>query len=99
MIDLYFFDSGQVVTGLSIAPPPMREEWRPSLQRVVTSDGENRLAAVRPSLLGVAPTWPVASTAAAAAVVMAVIPMVMVEVGSEVTLVIPLAPATAEERR
>ena len=63
------------------------------------SDGESRLAAVRPSLLGVASSWPVMSTAAAVAAVMVVIPVVMVEVGSEVTLVIPPPTATTEERR
>ena len=36
---------------------------------------------------------------AAAVVVMAVIPVVMVEVGSEVTLMIPPAPVAVEERR
>ena len=47
--DLYFFDSGQILSGLSIAPPPVREEWRPTLQHVSTSGGESRVAAVRPS--------------------------------------------------
>ena len=75
----------------------MWEEWRPSLQQITMSSGESRLAAVHPSLLGVAPSQPVANTAAAA--VMVEIPMAMVEAGSEVTLAIPPAPATVEERR
>ena len=54
---------------------------------------------VRPSLLGVASSWLVVSTVAAAAVVMAVIPVVTAEVGSEVTLAIPPPTAMAEERR
>ena len=96
--DLYFFDSGQGRMGLGIALPPMWEEWRPSLQRVMMSSGESRLEAVRPSLLGVVPSRPVASMAAVA-MVMVVIPMAMAEVGSEVTLVIPPPIASAEERR
>ena len=69
------------------------------MQRVTTSGGESRLAAVRPSLLGVASSRPVVSTTAAAATVMAAIPVVMAEVGSEVTLAIPPPTATMEERR
>jgi len=53
--------------------------------------------AVRPSLLGVAPSQPVASTAVAA--VMAAIPMAMMLVGSKVTLAIPPPTATMVERR
>ena len=55
------------------------------------SGEESRLAVVRPSLLGVVPSRPVTSTAA--------IPVAMMEVGSEVTLVIPPPTATVEERR
>ena len=87
--DLYFFDSGQGLMGLGIASPPVQEEWRPSLQRVTMSGEETRLAAVRPSLLGVAPARPIVSTATAA--VMAVIPVA--------TLEIPPTIATVEERR
>ena len=97
--DLYLFDSGQGLTGLGIASPPMWEEWRPSLQRVTMSDGESRLAAVRPSLLGVAPSQLVVSTVATAAAVMAAILVVTVEVGSEVILAIPPPTAMVEERR
>ena len=61
------------------------------------SGGKSRLAVVQPSLLVVAPSWPVASMVVVA--VMAVIPMVTVEVGSEVTLAIPPPIATAEEGR
>ena len=43
---LHLFDSSQGLVGLGIALPPMREEWRPSLQRVVMSVGESRLAVV-----------------------------------------------------
>ena len=55
---------------MSIAPPPVREEWRPTLQRVATSIGESRVAAVRPSPLVVVPSLLVASMAAAAVEVM-----------------------------
>lgn len=40
--NLRLFDSGEGLAGLGISPPPMREEWRPSLQRVMMSEG-NRL--------------------------------------------------------
>ena len=33
------FVSGREMSGLSIAPTPMQEVWRPTLQRVTTSDG------------------------------------------------------------
>ena len=85
--------------GLSIAPPPVQEEWRPSLQQVAMSGGESRLAALHPSLLGVAPSPSVMSTAAVAAVVMAAIPMVTAEVRSEVTLTVPPPTVAEEERR
>ena len=54
MTDLYLFDSGLGLMGLGITPPPVQEDWRPSLQQVMMSGGESRLAVVRPSLLGVA---------------------------------------------
>ena len=54
---------------------------------------------VRPSLLGVASSWPVVSMVAAAMVVMAVILMATAEVGSEVTLAIPPPTTMVEERR
>jgi hypothetical protein len=37
--NLRLFDSGQVLAGLGISPPPLQEEWRPSLQWVMTSGG------------------------------------------------------------
>ena len=63
------------------------------------SGGESRLVVVCPSLLGVAPSWSVTSTAAAAMSVMVAIPMAMAVAGSEVTLVIPPPIAMVEERR
>lgn len=75
----------------------MWEEWRPSLQQVTTSGGESKLVVVRPSLPGVAPSWPIASTAAAA--VMAAISVVTAEVGSEVTPMTPPPIVTIEEKR
>ena len=38
--NLRLFDSDQVLAGLVMSPPPMREEWRPSLWRVAKSEGE-----------------------------------------------------------
>ena len=55
--------------------------------------------AARPSLIGVASSRPVVSTAAAAAAVMAMIPMATVEVGSKVTLAAPPPIVMVEERR
>ena len=97
--DLHLFDSGQGLVGLGIALPPMQEEWRPSLQRVMTSVGESRLVVVRPSLLGFVSSRPVVSTAAVVAAVMAMIPVVMAEVGSEVTLMVPPLTVAVEERK
>ena len=57
------------------------------------------MAAARPSPLGVASSRLVARTAATAVTVMAVIPVVMVEVGLEVTLVVPPPMVVEEERR
>ena len=59
------------------------------------SGGESILAVVRPSLLGVASSWLVTSTATVAVA----IPMVMAEIGLEVTLAIPPPTAAVEERR
>ena len=53
---------------------------------------------MRPSLLGVVPSWSIVSTTIVVAAVMAAIPMVTVEVGLEVTLAIP-PPTAVEERR
>lgn len=77
----------------------MREERRPSLQRVTTSGEGSRLAVARPSLLGVASSWPVMSTMPTVVVVMVVIPVVTVEVGSEVRLVVPPPTVAEVERR
>ena len=68
--DLYLFDSGQGLMGLSIAPPPVREEWRPSLERIATSGRESRLAVVRPSPLGAVPSRLVVGSTATAVEVM-----------------------------
>ena len=93
------FDSGQMLMGLSVAPTSIREEWRPTLHRAMMSGGESRVVAVGPSLPGAAPLGSVASTAVAAAMVLAVIPVVTAEATSEVTLATPPAPTTAEEGR
>ena len=53
----------------------------------------------QPSLLGVASSRSVVSTAVVVATVMAVIPMVMAEVGLEVTFVVPPPTVVEEERR
>ncbi|XP_066361435.1 uncharacterized protein [Miscanthus floridulus] len=87
------------MTGLSIAPTPMQEASRTTLQRVVVSGGGNRAAAASPSLPGVEPPRSVAGMVAAAASTLAAIPVLMVEVVSEVTLMAPPPPAVAEEER
>ena len=99
MTDLYFFDSGQMLMGLSTAPTPVREDWRPTLQRAVVSGGESRVVAMSHSLPGAVPPGSVASTVAAVATVLAAIPVVTAEAASEVTLVAPPPPAAAEEER
>ncbi|XP_066392608.1 uncharacterized protein [Miscanthus floridulus] len=92
-------DRGQMMMGLSIAPTPMREDWRPTLQHAVSSGGESRVAAVGPSLLGAAPLGLVASTMIATAMVLVVIPVVMAEAMSEVSLAAPPLPGEVEEER
>ena len=82
------------MTGLSIAPTPMQEAWRPTLQRVAVSGGGNRVAAASPSLLGA-----VAATAAAATAALAAIPVPSLEVASKVTLAALPPSAAAEEER
>ena len=99
MTDMYLIDSGKILPGLSIALPSVREEWRPTLQRTVMSNRESRVMVVRPFLPATEPSQPIESTTAAVMAVLAVILVVTIEVGSEVTLVIPSAPATAEEGR
>jgi len=93
---LFLFDSGQMLTGLSITPAPMRVEWTPSLHQAAASGGESRPVEVRPSPLGVVPSQPVASTTAME--VMVVI-SVAAEAASEVTLMAPPPPAVVEEER
>ena len=79
---------------LSIAPTPMQEAWRPTLQRVTVSGGGNRVAAASPSLLGV-----VAATVIAAAAALVVILVPTAEVASEVTLAaLPPSIVVEEER-
>ena len=80
--------------GLSIALTPIREDWRPTLQRAMTSGGESRVVVANPSLPGVVLPRSVASTTTAAVTVLA-----MVEVASEVTLAAPPPPVVAEEER
>ena len=40
---------------MSIVPTPVQETWRSTLQRVAVSEGGSRVAAAKPSLLGVVP--------------------------------------------
>ena len=82
------------MTGLSIASTLVQEAWRPTLQRVVASSRGNKVAAMSPSLSGVA-----AATVTAAASALAAIPVPMAEVTSEVTLAALPPPAMAEEER
>jgi len=63
------------------------------------SGGESRLAVVRPSPLGVVPSWMVVGSTVAASMVMEAILVASAEAGLEVTLVIPPAPAMVEEMR
>ena len=84
--------------GLSIAPPPMWEEWRPTLQRIMMSGGESRVVVVHPSSLGVVPFLLVVSMAAVVEVMVAISAPTML-VGSEVTLATPPPIVMAEERR
>ena len=71
----------------------------PTLQRAMTSGGESRVVAARPSSLGVVPSRPIVTTVAAAAMVLAAIPVTMVEVGLEVTLAAPPLTVMVEEGR
>ena len=67
---------------MSIALTPVQETWRPTLQR---------------SLLGVVPPGAAADKAAVAVLVLAAIPVPMVGVALEVTLVAPPPPVMVEE--
>ena len=99
MTDLYFFDSGRSLTGLSITPTLVQEVWRPTLHRATASDGESRVVAASPSLPGAVSPRSVASTAAMAATVLVAIPVVTAEVASVVSLAAPPPPVAAEEER
>ena len=96
MTYLYFFVSGRVMMGLSIAPTPMWEVWRPTLQRVAASSVGNRMVVVNPFLSGVVPLGSVASSVAAVASALAAIPVLMADVVLEVTLAAPPPPVEAE---
>ena len=76
---------------MSIAPTPVQEVWRPTLQRVATSEGGSGVAAARPSLPGVLPLG--GYKAAAAASVLAAIPVPI----AEVTLAAPSSAVAVEE--
>ncbi|XP_066354964.1 uncharacterized protein [Miscanthus floridulus] len=90
---------GRGMPGLSIAPTPMQETWRPTLQRVAASEGGSRVAAAKPSLPGVVPPGAVADKAVAAASVLVVILVPLVGVTSGVTLAAPPPPVAVEETR
>ena len=79
---------------MSIAPTSVREAWRPTLQRVATSGGGSRMAAVSPSLSGA-----VAAIAMAAVSTLVVILMPTAGATLEVTLMVPPPPVAAEEER
>ena len=99
MTDLYFFDSGWMLTVLSIAPSPVREDWRPTLQCAMASGGESRVVVAGPSLPWGALLGSVASTAVAMAMVLVVILVVMAEAALEVSLAALPPPAAAKEER
>ena len=69
---------------MSIALTPVQETWRPTLQR---------------SLSGVVPPGATADNVIAAATLLVAIPVPMMEVASEVTLVAPPPPVVVEEMR
>ena len=77
----------------------MQEVWRPTLQRAAVSGEGTRVVAVSPSLPGVVLPGSVAGTAAAAATVLAVIPVVTAEASLMVSLVGPPLLAVAEEEK
>ena len=84
---------------MSVTPTFMQETWRPTQQRVVVSEGGSRVAAAKPSLLGAVPAGVAADKAVAAASVLAVIPVPMAGVASEVTLTAPPPLVAVEETR
>ena len=79
---------------MSIAPTPVQEVWRPTLQRVVVSEGGSGVAAARPSLLGVLPPGAADKAAAVASVLAAILVPT-----AEVTLVAPSSAVAVEETR
>ena len=87
------------MTGLSIAPTPVREAWRPTLQHIAASGEGNRVVAANPSLPGVVPPGSVASTVATAASTLAAIPVPMAGAALEVTLVAPPPLVAVDEER
>ena len=86
-----------MLTGLSIAPTSMREDWRPTLQCAVVSGGESRVVAARPSPPGAVPSQSVASMAAVAEEMVAI--LAVAEAASEETLAAPPPLAMVEEER
>ncbi|XP_066373781.1 uncharacterized protein [Miscanthus floridulus] len=85
--------------GLSIASTPMREVWRPTLQRVAASEGDSRVAAAKPSLPGMVSPKAATDNVIAAVTLLAAIPVPMVEATSEVTLTAPPSLVVVEETR
>ena len=79
---------------MSIAPTPVREAWRPTLQRVATSGGGSRMVAVSHSLSGA-----VAAIVMAVASTLVVILVLTAGAMSEVTLMAPPPPVIVEEER
>ena len=84
---------------MSVALTPVQEIWRPTLQRVVVSEGGSRVAAAMPSLLGVVPPGVAADNVTAMAMLLAAIPVPMAGVASEVTLAALPPPVAVEETR
>ena len=84
---------------MSIAPTPVQEIWRPTLQRVAASEGGSRVAAAKPSVPGVVPLGAAADNVTATATLLAAILVPMAGVASEVTLAAPPPPVVVEETR
>ena len=95
MTYLHFFVSGRAMMGLSIAPTPMQEVWRPTLQHAAVSDGGSKVVAAKPSLPGVVPSGSAVDVMAAVVSVLAAIPVPTVGV----TLAAPPPPVAVEEAR
>ena len=84
---------------MSIAPTPLREDWRPTLRCVAASEWGNRVATAKPSLPGAVALGMAADNVTAAATLLAAIPVPMPGVVVEVTLVAPPPSSAAEETR